>query len=61
MYYLGEIDVEEEGLLSVGDLNPVLLVQIASNVNVVYAFRDLFHCGEEDEERNPKPNPSDLR
>lgn len=42
--YLGEINVEEEGLLSVRDLNTVLLVRIRDvDVDVVHSLRYAFH------------------
>jgi len=41
--YLGEIDVEEEGLFGVGDLNAILLVRIG-DVDVVHSLCDCFHC-----------------
>jgi len=43
LYYLGEINVEEEGLLGVRDLNPILLVGIG-DVDVVHSLCYAFHC-----------------
>lgn len=40
--YLSEINVEEEGFLGVGDLNPVLLVRIG-DVHVIHSLCNLFH------------------
>lgn len=42
MLDLGEIDVEEEGFLGVGDLDPVLLVRIP-DAEAPYCVRDLLH------------------
>jgi len=40
---LGEIDVEEQGFLGVGDLYSVLLVGVSAQVDGIHSFRDLFH------------------
>jgi len=42
LIYLGEINVEEEGLLGVGDLNAILLVGIG-DVDVVHSLCYGFH------------------
>ena len=52
--YLGEVDVEEEGLLGVGDLDAVLLVPLRAapgrrgpspgDAKVVHGLDDLIHC-----------------
>ncbi|RZR84424.1 hypothetical protein BHM03_00011258 [Ensete ventricosum] len=63
--YLGEVDVEEEGLLSVRHLYAVALVGIGGgDVNVVHALRDLLHLSlvfalreNRKERRNPNPIP----
>lgn len=40
--YLGEIDVEEEGFLGVGDLNAILRLPL-DDVHVVHSLRNLLH------------------
>ena len=63
--YLGEVDVEEEGLLSVRHLYAVALVGISGgDVDVVHALRDLLHLSlvfvlreNRKERRNPNPSP----
>jgi hypothetical protein len=40
--YLGEVDIEEERLLGIGDLNPVLLVNIIQ-IHVSHSLGDFFH------------------
>lgn len=46
MDYLGEIDIEEKGLLGVGDLDAILLVSFgaAADIDVVHALCNYFHC-----------------
>lgn len=58
-HYLGEINVEEEGLLSVRDLNAILLVGIG-DVDVVHSLCYAFHCSlshshSPDDVNNQKP------
>lgn len=44
-WYLGQINVEEEGLLGVRDLNAILLIRIGDvNVDVVHTLCYAFHC-----------------
>ena len=40
---LGEINVEKQGLFRIGDLNPILLVGIGGQVDVVDSLGDFFH------------------
>ena len=46
LIYLGEVDVEEERLFSIGNLNAILLLKIIItiiDINVVYSICYLFH------------------
>lgn len=40
---LGEINIEKQGLFGIGDLNPVLLVGIGAQIDVVDSLGDFFH------------------
>ena len=43
MANLGEIDIEEQGFLGVGHLNPILFKRIGTQVNGIHAFNNFFH------------------
>ena len=40
---LSEINVEKQGFFGIGDLNPILLVGIDGQVDVVDSLGDFFH------------------
>lgn len=55
--YLGELDVEKDRLLGVGDLDSVLLVKIG-DVDVVDSFHDLLHFADLRAQTFKNPNPN---
>ena len=57
-WYLGQINVEEEGLLGVRDLNAIFLIRIR-DVDVVHSLCYVFHCSLSLSLAQPK-NPNDL-
>lgn len=56
MANLSEIDIEEQGFLGVGDLNPILLKRIGGQVHGVHTFYNFFHRA-----FPPRKNPRTLQ
>lgn len=55
---LSEIDIEKQGFLGVGDLNPILLIRIGTQVHGVHAFYNFFHEALPQPRKNPRKTPT---